>query len=231
MAAQQDRRAGRRSGRRCIILVAAAALFCAGVAPAFAGFSSGAATRSRVVLNAAAAPAPAPAPKESVALVKITEESSKTTASILGGALGLLLGGVWLGGTLFTISSYLARKEDSDVSKALKGIAAGSLEALNFTAYLNDKYAVTTKVSDAFAEAIKNQDTETSNSVSSFFDGVKQAVDSLDKDIGLKKTFGDLATSASDLAFQALDKAVELNDKYKISDQIKEKIDEASKKA
>lgn len=221
-AVSSVRRAGRRSGAR---LVAGAVLLCAAIsAPAFVGPSaSNVALRGRVAVHAEAEA------KESVALVKITEESSKTTASVLGGVLGLLIGGIWVGGTLFTISSYLARKEDNDISKALKGVAAGSLEALNFTDYLNNKYTVTDKVGSALSDALEKQkagsNAQAAESVGSFLDAAGKAISDADKDIGLKSTLGNLVTSASDLAFQALDKAVELNDQYKITDQIKEKID------
>mmetsp|Transcript_55223 Transcript_55223/g.142229 ORF Transcript_55223/g.142229 Transcript_55223/m.142229 type:complete len:252 (-) Transcript_55223:153-908(-) len=182
----------------------------------------------------ATAPAPAPAPSSSVALVKVTEENSMTTASVLGGLAGLLVGGVWVGGALFAASSYLARKKDNDVAAALKGVASGSLEALNFSAYVNDKYTVTGKVGDAISKALEKQKAEGGDAVDSitkFTDAVSEAFVSLDKDVGIKDTLGSLATSASELAAQAVDKAIELNDQYKITDQIKEKIEESTKKA
>merc|ERR1712217_109916 len=58
-----------------------------------------------------------------------------------------------------------------------------------------------------------------------------KAISDADKEIGFKETFGTIATSATDLAFQAVDKAVELNDKYKVTDQIVEKISEAADSA
>merc|ERR1711972_919804 len=102
--------------------------------------------------------------KSSVALVKVTEESKATTASVIGGLAGPLVGGVWVGGAVFAASAYLAKKEDDDVSKALKGVAAGSLEVLNFGAYLNDKYAVTDNIGSALSNAIDSVDTSASTS-------------------------------------------------------------------
>lgn len=226
----------RSSGLLRLSAVAVGAVAAIGYcAPAFVGAAPNSALRGgRVALYAEAAPAPAPAPSgESVALVKITEESSMTTASVLGGVAGLLIGGVWVGGALFAASSYLARKEDSDVSKALKGIAAGSLEALNFSSYVNDKYTVTGKIGSAITDAVNSAKTgnnkETFDSIDKFVDGAKEAIDSVDKDIGIKDTIGSVATSASELAFQAVEKVIELNDQYKITDQLKDKIDEATK--
>jgi len=194
-------------------------------------FVSGPAARTeharRTSLRAEAAASPSPSP--SVALVKVTEENKMTTASVLGGLAGLLVGGVWVGAGLFAAGSYLTRKDD-DIAKALKGVASGSLEVLNFGGYLNDKYTVTDKIGSAFNEALESTSSGSSStdSVSGFVTGVVDAVKTADKDIGFKDTLGQLASSASDLAYQAVEKAVDLNAQYKITDQIKEKIDEAT---
>mmetsp|Transcript_77336 Transcript_77336/g.216173 ORF Transcript_77336/g.216173 Transcript_77336/m.216173 type:complete len:227 (-) Transcript_77336:478-1158(-) len=163
--------------------------------------------------------------EKSVALVKVTEENAITTASLLGGTVGLLTGGVWIGAALFAVSSYLSRQEDSDVSKALKGVSSTALEALNFGAYLNDKYAVTSTVSDSFASALESNP-ETKKTIDDAWSGVKDAYTSVDQDVGIKDTLGTILASGSELASQAVDKAVELNNKYKFVDQIGEKISE-----
>mmetsp|Transcript_72503 Transcript_72503/g.219495 ORF Transcript_72503/g.219495 Transcript_72503/m.219495 type:complete len:233 (-) Transcript_72503:171-869(-) len=218
---------GRRGGRLAAggLLAAAGLLLGSFLVPqgddAFTAAASTRSLRGRVMVRAEEAAA-APAPSPSVALVKVTEESKMTTAGVIGGVAGLLLGGFWVGGALFTAASYLARKEDDDVAKALKGLAAGSLEVLNFGAYVNEKYEVTGKVGSAVTNALGSDNMATVDSV---LDSVKAA----DKDIGFKDTIGTLATSASELACQAVDKAVELNKEYKITDQISEKIEEVTK--
>mmetsp|Transcript_11470 Transcript_11470/g.23759 ORF Transcript_11470/g.23759 Transcript_11470/m.23759 type:complete len:97 (-) Transcript_11470:12-302(-) len=92
----------------------------------------------------------------------------------------------------------------------------------------------TDKLGSAFSGALESAKTspdskEVAGTVSGFVDGVIGAVESLDKDVGIKDTFGNLVTSASDLAFQAVDKALGLNKEYKVSEQIVEKIQEVSK--
>mmetsp|Transcript_81539 Transcript_81539/g.174741 ORF Transcript_81539/g.174741 Transcript_81539/m.174741 type:complete len:254 (+) Transcript_81539:71-832(+) len=180
----------------------------------------------------AAAPAPSPAPAPSVALVKVTEESTMTAAGVLGGLVGLVFGGVWVGGALFVATSWLAKKEDDDLSKAVKGVAASGLEVLNFGAYINDKYSLTGGLGSAITGAIdsakENPSTkEAASSASGVLDSVKDAVSSFDQDVGIKDTVGTILTSGTDLASQAVDKVTDLNDKYKVTDQIKEKIDAA----
>jgi hypothetical protein len=165
-------------------------------------------------------------PKETVALVKVTEENKLTTAGALTGLAGLLLGGVWVGAAGFAAGSYLARKKDDDVAKALNGVAGAGLEVLNFVSMLNDKYTVTDKISSSFNEAVKSSDKDAS--VSGAFDSVSEAVTNFDKDVGIKKTLGEFLTKGGELASQAVDKAIQLNSEYKITDQIAAKIEEAS---
>eukprot|EP00435_Cladocopium_sp_Y103_P001032 s124_g1.t1 len=149
------------------------------------------------------------------------------TAGVLGGVTGLLLGGFWIGAAGFVATSYLAKKEDDDVSTVLKGVSSASLEALNFVDYLNQKYEVSGKVGAALSDALDSSEGETSSSVKSALGTVNGAIDSFDKDIGIRETLGGLVLAGSDLANQLATKVVELNKEYKVTDQLKSKIDEA----
>mmetsp|Transcript_23895 Transcript_23895/g.75739 ORF Transcript_23895/g.75739 Transcript_23895/m.75739 type:complete len:251 (-) Transcript_23895:69-821(-) len=215
------------------LLAGALARACSG---AFvAGTAAGPATRMARPIRAEpekAAPAPAPAP--SSALVVINEETKATTVSVLGGLVGLLVGGVWIGAAAFAATAYLSRREDDDIAKALKGIAGGALEALNYGASLNEKYEVTGKVGSALTDALenakKNPDAkQTISSITSAADGVANAVKNFDQEVGIKDSLGSLATTASESAFKAVDKAVDLEKEYKVTDQLKQKIEDATK--
>jgi len=218
-----------RSSSRLACLVVAALLLTSAVTFVSPSASSRS-LRGRVALRAEG---------ESVALVKVTEENKITTASVIGGVVGLLVGGVWVGGALFAAGAYLARKKDDDVSKALQGLASTSLEVLNFTAYVNDKYTVTDKLGGAISEALESAkststsgtSSEASQSITSFINGAVEAFKAADKDIDFKGTFGSLAMSASDLANQVIENAMDINDRYKLTDQLSEKIKEATDKA
>jgi len=213
------------------VLAAGAVLTSSGVS-----FASGASARTprsqRQQLRAESA-VESPA-SESVALVKVTEESKMTTASILGGLAGLLVGGVWVGAAVFAGASYYARKgEDDDITKTLKSVAASGLEVVNFGAAINEKYTVTDKLGSAISGALEGaksgENKEAVSTVTGALAGVKDAIQNLDNEIGIKDTLGNLATSASELAAQAVDKAVELNKEYKVTDQISAKIEEVTK--
>jgi len=161
-----------------------------------------------------------------VALVKVTKENTIATAGVLGGVTGLLFGGFWLGAASFVATSYLAKKEDDDVSTVLKGVSSASLEALNFADYLNKKYEVSSKVGTALSGALDSTEGETSTSVKSALGTVNGAIDSFDKEVGIRDTLGSLVLAGSDLANQLATKVVELNDEYKVTDQLKSKIEE-----
>merc|ERR1712060_940664 len=105
-----------------------------------------------------------------------------------------------------------------------------ALETPNFGAYLNDKYAVTSTISDSFASALESSP-QAKKSIDDAWSGVNEAYTSVDQDVGIKDTLGTILASGSDLASQAIDKVVELNDQYKVTDQIGEKISEVVEKA
>eukprot|EP00933_Yihiella_yeosuensis_P072427 TRINITY_DN80810_c0_g1_i1.p1 TRINITY_DN80810_c0_g1~~TRINITY_DN80810_c0_g1_i1.p1 ORF type:complete len:253 (+),score=60.78 TRINITY_DN80810_c0_g1_i1:83-760(+) len=216
MAARVQQHRSSRAKRGVALLIVAA-----WGAPTILGFVGLAPPTSRLSSSVALR---AEAEKQSVALVKVTEENTVTTAGVLGGLAGLALGGVWVGGALFAATSYLARKKDDDVAKGLQGVASGSLEALNFVDYLANKYEVTNKVGSAINDALKSGSAGTEKTA---LDQVTEAIDSFDKEVGLKDTLGSILVSASDLGGQFIDKVVEVEKEYKIIDGLKEKISEA----
>lgn len=212
-----------RRGRGNLLALAAAAglalLLCSGV-QAFVGAAPRAAVRG--VARAAEG--------ESVALIKVTEENKVTTAGVLGGTAGLLLGGMWIAVPFFAVSSYVARRPDDDLAIALRGIANASLETLNFFHTLDKKYSVTDSLGNSLAEAVeegkKNPDTKEAYG---FLGTVGEAIQTFDKDVGIKNTLGSLVTAAGDLSNRIVEKLIEVNDQYKITDQLKAKLDEVSK--
>ncbi|CAE7533276.1 unnamed protein product [Symbiodinium pilosum] len=214
MAAARGRSA-RAAMLLALLVVPATLCFTGALAPA---------TQGRTARTAEAASSSG---SSSVALVKVTKENSIATAGVLGGVTGLLLGGFWIGAAGFVATSYLAKKEDSDVATVLKGVSSASLEAINFVDYLNTKYDVTSKVGTALNDALEKSDSETTSTVKESVDTVSEAITSFDKDVGIKDTLGSLILSGSDLANQLAAKVVELNDQYKVTDQIKAKIDES----
>jgi len=175
----------------------------------------------------AATPAPAPAESSSVALVVVNDENTATTASILAGLAGVLLGGPWIGGALFAAGSYLSRKE-GDLPMAIKGVASSALQVLNFGANMNDKYTVTDQIGGALSGAIANVkkntgDGEVVKTLSDTFDKVGKALGDLDKDVNIKNTAGNVVSAASEFAADAVERVVGVNEDYKLTEQIADK--------
>jgi len=222
-----------------VVLVAALGLtYLASTAFVTGASSNRPSLRARVVVRAEeaakakepeAAKAKEPEKSGSSALVVISEESKVTAASVLPGIAGLLLfKSLFVAVPLFAAASYVVR-QDNDLAKSLKGIAATGLEALNFGGSLNEKYEVTGKIGSSFNENVKKLNGE-KGSVSEVVEKVQTAASNLDKEVGIKDSVGNILTEGSNLAAQAVEKVVDLNKEYKVTDQIKEKVDEVTKK-
>lgn len=198
---------------RCLAIAAVAGIFAA-ASQAFAGPSSSAPLRGGRVLRMAEE-------SKSEALVKIDEVSITGGASVLGALAGFLVGGPWLALAGFVAAAAVVRKEDNDAATALKGVTNASLESVNFVAGVADKYEVGKKIGDAVDNA-KSSSPDLAKAV----DTVGDAYKSVDKDINIKDTMGSIVTSSSSLASQAVEKAGEINEKYKLTDQLSEKVGE-----
>lgn len=238
MMAEKARSSQRRSRSNfgIILFSVTAATLCASLS-GHAGFTVGVSRRAQRPLGRfaeppaaetkAATPAPAPAPSSSVALIVVNDENTATTASILAGLAGALLGGVWIGGTLFAAASYLSRQE-GDIPKAIKGVAQSALEALNFGANLNSKYTVTDQIGGAVGGAVDKVkettgDNEVTKTLSNTADTVGKAVSDLDRDVNIKGTVGNVVSAASEFAADAVERVVEVNEEYKVTEQIADK--------
>mmetsp|Transcript_15838 Transcript_15838/g.28885 ORF Transcript_15838/g.28885 Transcript_15838/m.28885 type:complete len:240 (-) Transcript_15838:110-829(-) len=220
---------------RCIAV--AGCIFAACIAPWGGGASAGesfVACRSprteslgRVGLRARGGAEQAKA-KETVELVKINTENIQTTAGILTGLVGFLLGGAFVGAGLFAVGSYLARKED-DTAKGLKGISNYTLEALNYTADMDRKYQVTESIantlSGALSKAIKPEDKA---SVDSAVKTLSDTVASIDEELQIGKSVGGITLSASEYAAAAVGELVKFNEENKVTEQLLLKVSSAT---
>jgi len=169
------------------------------------------------------------------ASVKLTDENVKTSASVLGGVFGLLVGGVWVGAILFFAASFLARREEDNITKTINDVARTALEAINSVGDLNEQYQVTDQVgsflSDAVQSAKENPSTkDAATAVTGVIDKAVDYVSNFDKEVDIKGTAGSLIISGSNAAADAVDKLAELAKEYKVTDAVGKKIDEVTKK-
>eukprot|EP00933_Yihiella_yeosuensis_P071392 TRINITY_DN79599_c0_g1_i1.p1 TRINITY_DN79599_c0_g1~~TRINITY_DN79599_c0_g1_i1.p1 ORF type:complete len:264 (-),score=81.82 TRINITY_DN79599_c0_g1_i1:119-910(-) len=159
---------------------------------------------------------------ESVAIIKVTEESIQTTAGVLAGAAGYMFGGVWVAAAAFAATSYIARQKDDDIGAGFKGVAQGALEVINYVGRLDNKFQVTSQVSSKVSESVN---------VGNAASPVTDAIGSFDKEVSIKDTVGGLLNASGEMASQAVGKVMELNSNLKISDQLGKTASSAAENA
>jgi len=168
-----------------------------------------------------------PEPSGKAPLVKLSQENVQTTASLLGGVLGLLVGGVWVGAILFAATTYLSRREEDDIANAINGVARTGLEAINSVGDLNQEYQVTEQVGSSLAGVVKsakeNPDTkDAATAVTGAIDSVVESATKFDKDVDIKGSAGAAIGSVTSVTYEAVDKAVELGKDLGIADKLGE---------
>mmetsp|Transcript_100278 Transcript_100278/g.272655 ORF Transcript_100278/g.272655 Transcript_100278/m.272655 type:complete len:231 (+) Transcript_100278:89-781(+) len=213
---------------RLAALVAGGLLLRAALAPTcFVGGAATSARRGGLAPQRAEAEKPEAAAEEFVA---INEDNTAAMASLIGGITGVLVGGPVLGVLLFVGFAFLVRQgADNDAATALKGVAAKGLETLNFIGGVDQKYEVTRKVGKSVGEQV-DKVKASSPEAAEIIDKVGGAIEKVDKEVNIKSSLSNVVTSGSSLAKDIVDKAIETNEKYGISDKIKGTIGDAVSK-
>jgi len=213
---------------RLAALVAGGLLLRAALAPTcFVGGAATSARRGGLAPQRAEAEKPEAAAEEFVA---INEDNTAAMASLIGGITGVLVGGPVLGVLLFVGFAFLVRQgADNDAATALKGVAAKGLETLNFLGSVDKKYEVTSKVGSAVGEQVAKVKAS-SSTAAEIIDGVDSAIKTVDKEVNIGSTLSSAVTTGSSVASDLVDKAIETNQKYSITDKIKDTIDDAVSK-
>ncbi|CAK0800769.1 unnamed protein product, partial [Prorocentrum cordatum] len=101
---------------------------------------------------------------------------------------------------------------------------------LNFISGVDKKYEVTNRVSSAVSEQV-DKVKASSPKAAEIIDGLDTAVKTVDKEVGIGSTLSSVVTSGSSIASDVVDKVLETNGKYGITDKIKDTIDDAVSKA
>lgn len=169
--------------------------------------------------------------EDSTALVKVNEENTLIAASIIPGAVGLILGhSVWLAAGLFVAGAYCARQQ-GDIADGLKGTSEVSLGLINFGANIVDKYAIGDKISSAFNSAMEKSGNENAaKTINDALGNVRSTFDDVDQEVGIANTLGTFVGTAGELASKAANKVVKLNDEYKLTDKIQEQLEQVTAK-
>ena len=165
------------------------------------------------------------------AIVPINAETVEFTSGILGGALALAFGASpVLAVVAAAATNYVSKKDDlGEISELVQGLSKASLGTLNWFGKLNDKYTVLGKLQESLDKSIqdlKNSDggsAETIKTIEETTKKIQQLADEFDVVEGGKQALG----AIGEVLETSIDKAVDANKEYKLTDRAAE----AAKKA
>lgn len=170
-----------------------------------------------------------------LAIVPINENTVQFTAGALGAAAGLLLGGPFLAMFLSATANYLSRKDDeprpgsaednmASPKKIVDTAAQTALLIYNFMAqFERDNKIVdgTFKVIEVAVDKAKQSESgETIAAVESTLGGVAKNIEKLNEDFDLVGGAGTVLNSVGDLVEGSVDKVIDLNDQYKLTERV-----------
>lgn len=157
----------------------------------------------------------------------------KVTAGTLGAAAGLILGGPVLAAVGGSIFNYLSRKEEdrsstttTSAKKVVDTASQTALLAYNFLAqFEKDNKVVDSLLSmlEKVVDKAKEADSPAGDAIvtlESTLGGIASKVEELNDDYDLVGGAGTMLDSVGDLVEIGVDRVVELNDEYKLTDRV-----------
>jgi len=175
-------------------------------------------------------------------IVPINEATIEFTAGLLGGTAGLVLGGPILGVVGASTCNYLSRKDDANQSSTTtspkKVVDTASLAALNvynFVAQFESDNKIldsTFKFVGKMLEKVKESEAgETVSKVESTLGGIVNKVEDLNDEYDLVGGTETLLGAVGGLIEVSVDKVVELNGEYKLTERVARAVkDQVNKK-
>merc|ERR1719460_3584922 len=161
--------------------------------------------------------------ESSTALVPVNDENIKASSAVTAAGAGLVLGGPVLAVVTAALGNY-ATTTESEVGEVVRGVGKVSLDVYNFLLKLNGKYDVSDKAGDAIKEQLEKlkatESVATLGKVESALETATSKFAELDKEYDLVEKSKQALGYAGDLSVKAIDKGLELNDEYKITDQV-----------
>ena len=117
----------------------------------------------------------------------------------------------------------------------MRGVGKVSLDVYNFILKLNGKYDLTGKAGAAVTEQIEKlkagESGESVTKLTTTVDSVTSKISELNEEYDLLDKGKQAVGFAGDLSVKAIDKGIELNAEYKLTDQVVAKVTEASSAA
>jgi len=171
----------------------------------------------------------------------------QSAAAVTGGILGLVLFGPVGALVLAAITNFVSKKDD-EAGEALRGLGKTVVESYNFLTKLNGnfillitifnnyslihlgKYDLTGKVVSSVDSAIDGTENETIDTVKKTITNVSSKVSDLNSEYDLVGKASDAIKVAASLSDTAIEKVIELNEKYDFVETTKKVAGEAVNK-
>ena len=169
------------------------------------------------------------------AIIPINSENVEFTSGILGGALALALGA----SPVFAVvaaaaANYISKKDNlGELNEFVQAISKASLNSINFLAKLESKYTILGKISASLDKSIsdlKNSDEGNAEAFKKIEDSVKQ-IQQLAEEIDLLEGGKQALGAVGDVLETSIDKAVDANQEYKLTERAAEAARKAIEKA
>eukprot|EP00581_Thalassiosira_minuscula_P016852 CAMPEP_0183730846 /NCGR_PEP_ID=MMETSP0737-20130205/33740_1 /TAXON_ID=385413 /ORGANISM="Thalassiosira miniscula, Strain CCMP1093" /LENGTH=312 /DNA_ID=CAMNT_0025963429 /DNA_START=99 /DNA_END=1037 /DNA_ORIENTATION=- len=169
------------------------------------------------------------------AIIALSRENIEFTSGVLGGALALVLGASpVLAVVAAAATNYVSKKDDfGEANELVQGISKASLSTFNWFAKLDSKYSLVGKLSESLDKSIqelKASEGESAQTVKQIEETVSKTSKQLQKlaeEIDLIEGGKQALGAVGEVVETSIDKAVDANKEYKLTDRAAE----AAKKA
>ncbi|CAN0349201.1 unnamed protein product [Ascophyllum nodosum] len=166
--------------------------------------------------------------KEKAPLVAVNTENTEFSAGLLGGIAGFFIGGPVIAALLAVVANC-GSKRDNEAGQAVRSIAANAIEALNFITTVNSKYDVTGKAGASLDDAVaklkeRGEAGETIGKMEKTMKDITSQASKLSRDYGLPAKAKQVLGAAGELADTAIDKGIELEKEFKVTEKVKEAV-------
>ncbi|CAM9403076.1 unnamed protein product [Sphacelaria rigidula] len=167
-------------------------------------------------------------PPNKAEMVVVNTENTEFSAGVVGGIAGFIVGGPFLAAVLAVAANY-GSKQQNEAGDAVRAVGKTAIEALNFWTNLNAKYDVTGKATTSLDSAVdKLKDSSGSGEA---IDKAKTTIKDLASQASKLSSEYDIPAKAKqalgvagELADTAIEKGIELEKEYKVTDKVTEKI-------
>ena len=173
------------------------------------------------------------------AIVPVNKANIEFTSGVLAGGIALALGATPVFAVVVAaIANYISKKEDlGELNEFVNAISTASLNTLNWFGKLDSKYLVLGKLSDqldAQITKLKNSEGESAENIRQIEEAlaktskqIQQLAEEIDLVEGSKQALG----AVGEVIETSVDKAVDANKQYKLTDRVMDAAKKAVDKA